>query len=318
MTEYHSITPIPNLFIDSNLQIADFEVFRNLSKEELEENHDIDFGTMNYIQKNTWVSSPIYIRNFKLEGNNDDLENAYKTANKHISHFINALVLFQPSITYIDRGPLWVYPIPKPENGESGKGDFYGILEVRGNEKLDLDNSEFTEFATFFGTCYSYFSKETKTDLDQSIDNAYYWLMKTRATVNPYDRLIFLTVLLESLVGAGQELTHRISHRCGTILGKDAKERGEIYDEVRDYYGQRSTILHGNRESITNNGLHHLAEIGRTIILRFSSLSKTNYANNRVEFLKKLDRAVVDDDLRKEIIDKARELFKSRSDPQFQ
>lgn len=317
MTEYHSVTPIPNLFIEEILKIDDFEVFPNISKDELEANHDIDFETMNYLQKSTWVSSPIYVRNFKLEGEDDNLENAYHIASNHVRHFINTLVLFQPSVTYIDRGPLWVHPVPKIASGVSGKGDFYGILEIRESERLQLEPSNFNEFRNFFGKCYPYFSSGIKTKLDKYIENSYYWFMKTRASFTAYDRLIFLIVLLESLVGENQELTFRISQRCATILGKDSAQRVQIYEKVKSYYKLRSTILHGEQEGFSKHDLLSLAEVCRTMILRFTSLVLTGYVNDRTELMKKLDHSSLNDELRKEILDNARKEFSEISDPQF-
>lgn len=290
-----------------------FQIFKNISKEDLETHHNIDFEIMNFLQKDIWEKSPIYVRDFDLVGDNDNLSTAFNEAGKHIQHFINSLTLFKPSFTYIDRGPLWVIPIPRPTNGESSKGDFYGIIDTR--EYLELDTNEFSEFTSFFDKCWNYFSREITTNLDKYIETANYWLSKTRAVLNPYDRLIFQITLIEALVGGGQEITHRISHRCATLLGKNSKERGEIYDTIKKYYGQRSTLLHGDTSRIANRDLQNLLEIGRTMILRFLSLSKYNYATTKKDLMNKLDRAVVDDEIRNTIIEKARLMFEQKSDP---
>lgn len=315
LTRYHSICPIHNLSINSNLVLNNFQIFKNISKEDLETNHDIDFEIMNFLQKETWVKSPIYVRDFELVGDIDSLSTAFKEAGKQIQHFINSLTLFKPSFTYIDRGPLWVIPIPRPTNGESSKGDFYGIIET--HESLELDTSEFSEFSSFFDTCWNFFSEEITTNLAKHIETAYYWLTKTRAALNPYDRLIFQITLIEALVGGGQELTHRISHRCATLLGKNSKERGDIYDMLKKYYGQRSTLLHGDTSQIANKDLNNLLEIGRTMILRFLSLSKSNYATTKSDLMDKLDRAVVDDEMRNNLLEKARLIFEQKSDPRL-
>jgi len=133
-----------------------------------------------------------------------------------------------------------------------------------------------------------------------------------------YDRLISLNVLLESLIGTDQELTHRISHRCATILGKNSHERGEIYEKIRKYYGQRSTILQGSKKIIANRDLYYLAEIIRTMIILFVSLVQNEYSQKRDELMKQLDKAVVDEELRSKIINQARKSFLEKADPQFE
>ena len=315
--EYYSVTPIPNLVIDSTLHFDDFNIYKTISKQKLENEFNLDFEILSYFEKQIWENSPIYVRKFSLSEPHDNLQNAFDSAKTHTYHFINILALFKPSIIFIDRGPIWVCPTKKVINGETGKWDLPKLLEVRYLDKFKLKTEEFNELKLFFDKCYTYFSSQIRTDLDKYIENSYYCFSKTRQNIQPYDRLIFLNMLLESLVGAGQELSYRISHRCATILGKDSEERGKIFNKLKDYYKQRSKILHGERLPISNSDLNHLGEIGRAMILRFVSISNSKYVTKRQELMDKLDEAVVNDVLRIEITNRARELFLQCSDPQL-
>ncbi|MEX0763899.1 MAG: hypothetical protein WD033_01850 [Nitrosopumilaceae archaeon] len=319
ITDFCSIASIPNLFIELTINLKDFLVYPGLTKEQLTGDYKIDLNIMNYVERENWVSSPIYIRRFSVPEApvGKEQEFAFTTASKHMEDFINTLILFKPSIAFLSRGPFWVLEEIGGKVSGTGKGDFSVVPKLAITEKYDLQSSEYSDFSKFFDVCYPYFSAGIKSDLDKSISNAYYWLTKVRINLQPYDRLIFLITALESLVGAGTELTHRISHRTATALGKDSIERGKIYDKISDYYGQRSTLLHGRKEIISNAQLYDLAEMVRVMILRFASLSLNSYETTHNGLMKKLDRAVVDDILRNEIIKISRESFTSRSDPQL-
>lgn len=294
--------------------MADFTVFRTISQNDLEQQYNIDFTIHNLIEREIWTTFPIYIRRFTLDEN--DVDKAFGIAHEHNWHFVNIVSLFQSSVIYIDRGPLWVFPITNGILG-AGRGDFSGIDIINHAEHLELDSSEFEDFRNFFQRCYDHFSKLNRNDLENYIYNAYYWLSKTRKTKLPYDRLIFLSVILESLVGAGAELTHRISHRCGVIVGENNDQRGKVYDMISDYYGKRSSLLHGTRSLLSTSELQNLTEIARSMILKFVSLSKEQVATARGDLVKKLDRAVIDDTLRNDLLAKSNSVFITRSQPRL-
>jgi hypothetical protein len=62
-------------------------------------------------------------------------------------------------------------------------------------------------------------------------------------------RYAMMWVALESLFGPedGREITYRMSQRAGLFLGRDTKERAEIFRIARAGYGMRSKVVHGGR-----------------------------------------------------------------------
>ncbi|MGI0026561.1 MAG: hypothetical protein ACREAD_01795 [Nitrosopumilaceae archaeon] len=319
--DFCSIAPIPNLYIelDSPLNVKDIRLIPHLNDEQLKQQFSIELDIMNYVERENWVSSPIYVRNITVTGSapGSEAETAFQLASKQIEDFINTLILFKPSMTYLARGPFWVHQIVDGNVTGTGKGDFATVPKFGPAERYQLCKSEYLEFVKFYEIWNSYMSNNSKTNLDLSISNSYHWLTKARMNLMPYDRLIFLITALESLVGAGTELTHRISHRTATILGSDSVERGKIYDRISEYYGQRSTLLHGSITDISNNMIFDLAEMVRAMILRFTSLSLNTYTITRKDLMEKLDRSVVDETLRDTIIQIGNKSFGIHSNPQL-
>jgi len=65
-------------------------------------------------------------------------------------------------------------------------------------------------------------------------------------TNRPHQNFMSLTVLLESLLTTqNTELTHRIAERVASLVGRDGRDRLQIYQDVRDIYDVRSKIAHG-------------------------------------------------------------------------
>jgi hypothetical protein len=59
------------------------------------------------------------------------------------------------------------------------------------------------------------------------------------------DRLIDLTIALESLVPAQTEISFRFSFFLSLIISDDKSKRHEIYNQLHDLYAARSSIVHG-------------------------------------------------------------------------
>lgn len=308
MRDYLAICPIPNLDIKKEITFANIELYPNMTQEKLESEYKIDFDIMDIFQKEAWTKSPICIIKFSFE----DTSNWFSGGHAEVSKLINIITLFKSSVIYIDRGSLWVYPIDGTTLG-SGKGDHWGIPEVEYREKIKLDSSEHEDFKKFFEECNKYLLKTTMNNLDKFIKNAIYCLSKVRKEVLPYDRLIFLTIILESLVGSDTEMTYRISHRCAVLIGKDGVERGKIFDMSKNYYSNRSKLVHGSGLTISTSELLNLTELARVMILKFISLSVNNVANTKKDLVAQLDKAVVDDQLRDELKSKSDALFINHS-----
>jgi hypothetical protein len=79
----------------------------------------------------------------------------------------------------------------------------------------------------------------------------YFW--SAVAAHEPREFFTNLAILLECLLGTGAGgVTHVISERAATILGKNSNDRLSKYKDVRSIYGQRSKIVHG--EGVVSKG----------------------------------------------------------------
>jgi hypothetical protein len=74
-----------------------------------------------------------------------------------------------------------------------------------------------------------------------------------RSFASSYDRLpaqsdtklVDLITATESLLGTGVEISFRLSFRIAGILAGSDSERVTIFDEMRDFYSTRNTVVHG-------------------------------------------------------------------------
>ena len=61
------------------------------------------------------------------------------------------------------------------------------------------------------------------------------------------DRILDAAIALESMYSLdAPEITYKLGTRAGYFLGTNAKERIEIFDKVKKFYGARSALVHGS------------------------------------------------------------------------
>lgn len=310
MTEkWRAISPIPQLFLDSNLTVDDFTIMKSgISSEEFKSTFDIDFDeeSFNELERDVWVSSPVYVREFEAESD------FFGIAQKHLHHFLDTVVLFKPSRFFMPKHSLLVKRIQRGE-GVNSTRDF-GPLGRYQNLVFEIKDDEHESFKDFFKKCYQYFTHSPSNDIDQSIHrSALKWLSKGRQTISVFEREIFFSIAFEALIGERQsELTFRLQRRCASLLGKDQSQCEEIFNIIKTNYDLRSNLVHGNilRETRLDE-TYDMAEIIRCLLLRLISLSKKNYT--RKELLPKLD-SIFDNEARNQIIADAKELFEERTE----
>ena len=62
------------------------------------------------------------------------------------------------------------------------------------------------------------------------------------------DRILDTAIALETMYDLdGSEITYKLETRAGYFLGKDLKERMEIFRKVKGFYDARSAVVHGPR-----------------------------------------------------------------------
>ena len=147
--KYVMITIISNLSLTEKLNSKQYEIFSKLDENFLKKEFDVDFEIMNFFEREAFVSSPVLVRYFEA----DDDDKAFSSSSVFIFHLVNILALFQPSIIYIERGPLFVKPIIDGKIGP-GKGDLIPLIDSIYREKIVFDTRDYEDFENFFRHCY--------------------------------------------------------------------------------------------------------------------------------------------------------------------
>lgn len=83
---------------------------------------------------------------------------------------------------------------------------------------------------------------------------------------NVEQSFVMLSVILEMLIGATQEMTYRISRNVGAFLSTNSVEMSAIIKRIKRLYNVRSKYVHEGK-SIVNDDLYDLREIVRKIIV---------------------------------------------------
>lgn len=89
--------------------------------------------------------------------------------------------------------------------------------------------------------------EDKKGKLRQATYRAAQYYEASHERTEPVERLIALAIGMESLFSPGDqgELNYRISQLAAQFVGKDAKERKEIFSSVKEMYSRRSKLVHG-------------------------------------------------------------------------
>ena len=304
-----ALSPIPQLLIDEDMKVDDFTIRKGISKECLKEEFDIDFDkeNFNHIERELWISSPIYIRYFDANENE-----FFNKAQSHLFHFLNILVLFKPSKFYMPKRVLFVKRVKRTDGVNytrdmTNDGRYPELL-------LEISNDEYGDFNSFFKICYPYFTKIPSNTIDDAIlKSARTWLGKGRQTSSVFERIIFFSIILESLVeDRGFGSTERIQKRCASFLSNSQEEYSKIYYNVGKIYNIRSELIHGEVLKTTQfKETNELAEIIRCLLLQFITLSisdkydrKTTMKESNVGFADKQNKVIFSD---------TKDLFNSRT-----
>ena len=150
-------------------------------------------------------------------------------------------------------------------------------------EIYKLEKNEIQPFISFFKDFYKIlFSK-----FDLAIE---YFNKSYIEPYTPRDSFLDLMITLENLFlkGTHQELSYKLSMRMAYILGKDKKDRINIYRFIKDAYNLRSKIVHGEKsDKLDNQKFLELRELTRKSIIYFLE-NKDNWNG------KKLDRLILE------------------------
>lgn len=79
------------------------------------------------------------------------------------------------------------------------------------------------------------------------VQRAFYFLQASRAQDRLPHKIAFYCTCLETLFSTDdQELRHQVAERAARFLGTNSTERQHIYQQVKDAYDIRSSVVHGD------------------------------------------------------------------------
>jgi hypothetical protein len=137
-----------------------------------------------------------------------------------------------------------------------------------------------------------------------------------RSFISSYDRfparqdsqLVDVITAAEALLGSGTEITFKLAFRVAGMLGRTAEERLQVFDNTKDFYGVRSTIVHGGTLSRGQRAMLAHVEDARELVRRLlvafvrlaASSSPTRYTKSF--FMKGLDAELQDEQARRRML----------------
>jgi len=110
---------------------------------------------------------------------------------------------------------------------------------------------------------------------------------------------------LEAVVlnGSKTELTYRLSMRIAHLLGPDATSRKTLFDDMKEFYDLRSTVVHGSelkpRHEMRLERLDDLREVLRRTLLAVMALVSEGITKSELECL--FDEIVLDEGKRRAV-----------------
>ncbi|QUC63961.1 hypothetical protein NsoK4_05720 [Nitrosopumilus sp. K4] len=229
-----------------------------------------------------------------------------------VNGFLNVLTLFKPwMFTPLFAGPIIYRGFHEGIHAGWTSGTINPKSVAYPKFYYNLTNSEIEELQNFFVSISTFFDSK-KNKISNRINFAYSWLKKAREIVDVNDRLIFLTIAIESLMSKEtDELSYRISHRTSALLGETLLEKQFIFRNMRKMYKKRSSLVHGVPISIRFAETEFLLEVLRVLILRMMSLSLKNYSD--ANLLDELLDTIFEPDRVKTILSDSTQLFGSKA-----
>ena len=181
-------------------------------------------------------------------------------------------------------------------------------IDVTKQESLFFDKKHLAKLKSIFNLLSDIdFSKKENSFLD--IAKRRFGSALTRP--NPVDKLIDLTVSLESLFAPNPgEITVRLSNRMATLLAKNDSQREDYWIFIKKVYNLRSGIVHGDGLRNTEiNGkkytldqiLEKLVDLTQQSILIYLKLVSNYSGNNKInKICDDIDRALINKSFLKE------------------
>lgn len=125
--------------------------------------------------------------------------------------------------------------------GSISESNFLGGLVTLSKEAFEHKNKKFFDLINYHDT-----------DLKKRLFNAIYWIGNSLVDLSFSEGLLKVSIAAESLFSDGREnLGNLIAESVSFLISENVNERIKIFDNIKNYYGARSSLVHGDETSIT-------------------------------------------------------------------
>lgn len=162
-------------------------------------------------------------------------------------------------------------------------------IELRKNVFLKLEQSQWELIDKLL-------LKKQRSKMESKLLNSIHWLSESTKPDTKNSKFIKICVSLETLLGGepkDEKLTVRgitamLAERAAFIAGMDVDDRISIDKDIREYYGKRSGIVHGDETEVSLDDINNFGELVRRLALALlKKLDEKGDALSNVEKLQK-------------------------------
>ena len=304
--KHQCITPMFNIHVEEDIKMKHFSIFKIRSMPEIRklgfriEGTEHDNFALEPLTK--WplllceMTNPIHS------------EITFHDILQKIDKFYDILLLFEHNI----RSPLVMGTVFGSTNHEYPLrfSTFHAFVPpeyIKG--KTELSKNRMLNFDKVFEQLEPILFHDHDNKILKRVHYAATLLNRVRRSPKFYDRFIFLSIALETLISDQQTgLAYHLSQRTAFLIGETDEQRHILFSKIRSVYKSRSKIIHGGIElKLKNNQLFFLQEVVRILILKMISLSK--HYDDPKKLLKDIDDGLFISRLKNNIINQSNDLF---------
>ena len=304
--KHQCITPMFNIHVEEDIKMKHFSIFKTRSMQEIRKlGFRIEGTKYDNFALEPLTKWPLLLCEMTNPIRN---EKTFHDMLFQIEKFYDILLLFEHNI----HSPLVTGPVFGSTTIDHSLifSTFYGFVSSEYiKDKIELSQNRMLDFDKAFEQLEPILFHDHDNKILKRVHYAMSWLDKARRLPRFYDRFIFLSIALETLISDQQTgLAYHLSQRAAFLIGETDEQRHILFSKIRNVYKSRSKIIHGEIEFETkNNELFFLQEVVRVLILKMISLRK--HYNDPKKLLKDIDEGLFTLRLKNSIINQNNGLF---------
>lgn len=297
--QYRAYAPLKNFLCLDEIKTSDGIILRNPEPKEHRKFYE-EMGTHEFMG-----IGHILELNYSIKKERVLMHNEY-VPELNFNKFVSALHLFRDGdfgMTILITEPLMWHPMGTSMTHREYYKDYFDLAD-----KYVLTDEEIPKFVEFWNFYRDIIDTEEYKKLGTAIRR--FNLSYQRETIN--DKIIDIMIGFESLflTGIQDELKYRLSVYVAAFLGKDAKEKKEIFKVIKEAYQFRSSVVHGGSFPFEMEELKRVMYEGKFQDKKMDIINKNRQITDNVEqylresikkFMYKMKDGATKDEIVKEI-----------------